>query len=160
MADTKYYGIYQGFVTNIKDPEKRGRVKVICPTVLGAKVESAWCDPVVPVAYDGGGDFCIPIKNEAVWIMFIEGNPNKPVWIGGWWSKNNTPLGASYSDINDIRIIKYGDCTITMKDGVIDINVGNGTYDIRVKNGEVRIKGNLIVEGNATVTGSISANNI
>ena len=34
MAEkTKYYGIYQGVVTNISDPEKRGRLKVKCPDV-------------------------------------------------------------------------------------------------------------------------------
>ena len=154
MAEKKYYGVYQGFVTNIKDPEKRGRIKVICPLVLGGNTESAWCDPVIPVAYDGGGDFCIPAKNEAVWILFIEGDSNRPVWLGGWWSKNKTPLGSTYSNINDIRIINYADCTITMRDGVVNINVGAGDYDLRIKNGEVTVNGNLRVNGN------ISANNI
>ena len=47
MSESNYYGIYQGIVTNIQDPEKRGRIKVRCPDVLGGKAESAWCDPVV-----------------------------------------------------------------------------------------------------------------
>lgn len=154
MAENKYYGVYQGFVSNIKDPEKRGRIKVICPSVLGGNTESGWCDPVVPVAYDNGGDFCIPAKNEAVWLMFIEGNSNKPVWIGGWWSKNKTPLGSSYSDVDKVRVINYANCTILMKDNEIVLNVAGGNSEISVKNGNVTIKGNL------TVVGDISANNI
>ena len=85
MAESKYYGLYQGIVTSISDPEKRGRIKVKCPDVLGGNTESAWCDPLVPVAYDGGGDFCMPAINETVWLQFIAGDANKPVWLGGWW---------------------------------------------------------------------------
>ena len=129
MSDKRYYGMYQGVVTNIKDPEERGRIKVICPEVLGATVESAWCDPVVPVAYDNGGDFCIPTKSETVWIQFIAGDINRPVYLGGWWSKSKTPLGKNYVNTDKIRIINYADCTITMQDGKIEINVGAGVCD-------------------------------
>lgn len=154
MSSNSYYGLYQGFVTNIKDPEKRGRIKVRCPNVLGAKTESAWCDPVVPVAYDNGGDFCIPEVGEAVWLLFINGNANKPAWLGGWWSKSKSPLGATYSDVDKVRIINYANCTILMKDNEIVLNVGGGDSEISVNNGNVTIKGNLTVEGN------ISAYNI
>lgn len=154
MADNKYYGLYQGIVTNIKDPEKRGRIKVICPDVLGAEVESAWCDPMVTVAYDNGGDFCIPCKKEAVWIQFIAGDVNRPVWMGGWWSEKKTPLGKTYTDMDKVRIISYSDCTITMKKGTININIGSGNYDLKIENGKVTVNGNLVVNGN------ISANNL
>lgn len=154
MSVKKYYGLYQGIVTNINDPEKRGRIKVKCPDILGGDAESAWCDPMIPVAYDNGGDFCIPAKNEAVWIQFIAGDVNRPVWTGGWWQKNMTPLGKTYSSIDKVRIISYADCTITMKDNTIDINVGSGSYDLRIANGKVTVNGNLVVNGN------ISANNL
>ena len=148
MSEKKYYGIYQGVVTNINDPEKRARIKVICPDVLGGEVESAWCDPVVTVAYDHGGDFCIPTKDETVWIQFIAGDSNRPVYLGGWWQKEKTPLGSSYSNIDKIRIIKYADCTITMQNGIIDINTGGGgSYDLRVQDGQITIAGNLNVTG-------------
>lgn len=148
MEDNKYYGIYQGVVTNTNDPEKRGRIKIKCPDVLGDDIESAWCDPCVPVSFDGGGDFCMPDKEETVWVMFIAGDANRPVWLGNWWSKNKTPLGDNYKDINDVRIINYADCTITMHSGVIDINVGEGTCDLRIEHNEVTVKGKLTVEGN------------
>ena len=152
--DKKYYGLYQGFVTSIKDPEKRGRIRVKCPSVLGADTESAWCDPVVPVAYDNGGDFCIPSKNEAVWLLFIGGDSNKPAWLGGWWSKNKSPLGTSYSDVDKVRFINYYDCSILMKKDEITFSISGSDSIISIKKGKVIIKGNLEVQGN------ISANNL
>lgn len=155
MAEKKYYGLYQGIVTNINDPEKRGRIKVRCPEVLGGTTESAWCDPLVPIAYDNGGDFCIPAKDEAVWLQFIAGDVNRPVWQGGWWSKNKTPLGNNYTDLDKVRIISYADCTITMKEGIININVGEGVCDLKIENNKVTIDGNLEVKGNLTTLNHI-----
>lgn len=150
MSETLYYGIYQGIVTNLKDPEKRGRIKVKCPDVLGDDEESAWCDPMVPVAYDNGGDFCIPAKDEAVWLMFIAGDSNRPVWLGGWWQKNMSPLGSNYSSVDKTRIISYSDCTITLKEGTISINVGEGDFDLKIADGKVSVKGDLEVSGKIT----------
>ena len=114
MAENKYYAIHQGIVTNIEDPEKRGRIKCKIPTVLGEDIESAWCDPISIVAYDFGGDFCLPQVKEAVWILFMDGDANKPVWLGGWWQKNQTPLGKNYTRLDDTRILKYQDWTIVI----------------------------------------------
>lgn len=159
MAESKYYGLYQGVVTNINDPEKRGRIKVKCPDVLGGNTESAWCDPLVPVAYDNGGDFCIPAKDETVWLQFIAGDANRPVWQGGWWQKNMTPLGNNYSKIDQVRIISYADCTITMQDGTININVGSGVCDLKIEHNTVTVDGNLVVKGKVSAY-SVSAGDI
>ena len=159
MAEKKYYGLYQGIVTNIKDPENRGRIKVKCPEVLGGSTESAWCDPVVPVAYDNGGDFCIPAIEETVWLQFIAGDVNKPAWLGGWWSKNKSPLGSNYSNVDKVRIIQYADCTITMQDGIININVGDGKYDLKIENGVISVDGDLKVSGAITAK-SVKADSV
>lgn len=140
-------GIYQGVVTNNNDPEKRGRLKVKCPSVFGDNIEISWCDPFVPVAYDNGGDFYIPSKDEMVWLFFIEGDINRPVWSGGWWSENKTPLSNNYTDIDKLRIINYGNCTILMRDGVIDINVGEGLCDLKIEHNKVTVQGDLVVTG-------------
>lgn len=159
MAESKYYGIYQGVVTNIQDEEKRGRLRVKCPDVLGSDVESAWCDPMIPVAYDTGGDFCMPQVEETVWIMFIAGDANRPVWLGGWWQKNMTPLAENYTGLEDLRIISYADCTITMKNGIININVGEGVCDLEIIHNQVTVKGNLKVTG-AVTAASVTAGTI
>lgn len=148
----EYYGVYQGIVTNTKDPEKRGRIKILCPTVLGATAESAWCDPCVPVAYDNGGDFCIPQIDEAVWVMFIGGDCNKPVYFGGWWRKEKSPFGTNYDEGADsTRIISYADCTITMIDGKITINVGEKDTCLVIEDGKVSITGDVEIKGSLKV---------
>lgn len=153
MKDHKYYGIYQAQVQDIDDPEKRGRIRVICPEVLDEAV-SAWCDPCVPVAYDGGGDFCIPQIDEFVWVMFLAGDCNEPVYLGGWWSEDNTPLGINYDDKEDIRTINFKNCTILMADDTLSIIVGNSdTADLIIKNDRIIINGTL--EANGDICGDV-----
>lgn len=147
MKDHKYYGIYQAQVQEIDDPEKRGRIRVICPDVLGEAV-SAWCDPCVPIAYDGGGDFCIPQIEEFVWVMFIAGDCNEPVYLGGWWSENNSPLGNNYENIEDIRTINFKNCTLVMTNDTIKVIVGEkGNTCLTIEDGKITIEGDLEVKG-------------
>ena len=160
MAEQLYYGIYPGIVTKTNDPEKRGRIKCQIPDVLGADTESAWCEPCIPVAYDTGGDFCMPQKKEAVWIMFHEGDPNEPVWLGGWWQEKKTPLGNNYTNLDDIRIISYANCLITMKKGTITINIGGGGTELKIDSGNISINGNLSVIGNISAYGTVHGSNI
>lgn len=115
MAKTTYYGKYRAKVVDVKDPQNRGRIRVMCPKVLG-EAKSSWCEPCVPVAYDKGGDFAIPKVGEFVWVEFEEGDCNKPIYTGGLWSKDKSP-SSSY-DV-ETRLITWGSCKITMtKDSV------------------------------------------
>ena len=116
------FGLYRAKVSNIEDPEQRGRIKVVCPEVIGVNVESAWCDPCVNVAYDKGGDFCIPALDEFVWIAFIAGDPNKPVYLGGWWKKESVPKDT-YDELDNYRIIKYSNDRVIMQEDKILIEV-------------------------------------
>lgn len=151
----KYYGIYQAKVSDINDPNKRGRIKVICPTVL-VGAESAWCDPVVnPVCKDLSGDFCIPSVGESVWIMYIEGDVNRPVYLGGWYSNNKTPIGNSYESVDKFRIIAYDGASILMKDGGVEIVPSNGNTGITVKSTGVEINGGMTINGSVRINGTL-----
>lgn len=118
-----FYGVYPAVVTNTDDPEKRGRIKCQIPDVLSGEVESAWCEPVVAVAYDKGGDFCVPQLKECVWVAFIGGDENRPVYLGGWWQENMTPLGEKYENLEDTRIISFQNAAISMHKDVISLAV-------------------------------------
>ena len=156
MPKQYYYGIYQGIVTDTKDPEKRGRIKILCPEVLDDVAESAWCDPCVPIAYDNGGDFCIPQIDEAVWVMFIGGDSNKPVYIGGWWQKNKSPFGEKYTGADKTRIISYADCTITLVEGKISINIAEGDADIVIQDKKITINGDVTINGAVKVKETVT----
>lgn len=138
MSVKTFYGKYRAKVVDVSDPEKRGRIRVICPKVLG-EAKSSWCEPCIPVAYDLGGDFAIPKVGEFVWVEFEEGNPNKPVYTGGLWSKNKSP-SPTYTVGS--RLITWGKCKITMTENSVEISVNNST--IKVSGSGVSISSNSV----------------
>lgn len=117
MAASCFYGKYRAKVVDVQDPHYRGRIRVMCPKVLG-EAKSSWCEPCVPVAYDNGGDFAIPKVGEFVWVEFEEGNPNKPIYTGGLWSTNKSP-SPSYEV--GTRLITWGDCKIEITNNSVNI---------------------------------------
>lgn len=122
----QYFGKYRAKVVDINDPEKRGRIRVMCPKVLGES-SSAWCEPCIPVAYDFGGDFALPKVGEFVWVEFESGDSNKPLYTGGLWATNKSP-SSSY-DSNE-RLITWGKCKISMGDSSLTLTIGGSTITL------------------------------
>ncbi len=83
-AGTKYYGLYQGTVVNNIDPLQIGRILVTVPDV-GGVVPTTWAMPCVPIAGKQMGTFFVPQIGAGVWVQFEGGDPDRPVWTGGWW---------------------------------------------------------------------------
>jgi hypothetical protein len=79
-----YYGKYRGTVINNIDPEQRGRIMALVPDVLGM-TPSSWALPCVPIAGKQEGVFVIPQIGAGVWIEFEQGDPDYPIWTGGFW---------------------------------------------------------------------------
>lgn len=161
----QYFGKYRAIVTNNKDPENMGRIKVRCPKVLG-EYESAWCTPCVQSAFNDGGMFYVPSTNEVVWVEFEEGNPSKPIWVGSWWIPNRTPLQGSNNVEEKIMLVsrsqhiieiddKNNTIIVKMKDGTrfklgkgIELTAPAGTKITMY--GDVDMKNNLVVSGTIT----------
>ncbi|UJP02940.1 MAG: phage baseplate assembly protein V [Nitrosomonas sp.] len=66
------------------DPEQRGRIMAMVPDVLGM-TPSSWALPCVPMAGKQQGVFMVPQLGSGVWIEFEQGNPDYPIWVGGFW---------------------------------------------------------------------------
>lgn len=93
-AEARYYGKYRGRVTDNGDPELRGRVRVVVPAVHGER-ETAWALPAF--AYGGAaneGLFLVPEPGADVWVEFEGGDPDLPIWTGGWFSAGEAPEGG------------------------------------------------------------------
>lgn len=86
-----YYGKYRGIVTDNKDPEKLGRLKVSVPQVSGKNIMETWAWPSGLVGGDDFGAFFIPPKGAGIWVTFENGDPNHPIWEGGHWARGKTP---------------------------------------------------------------------
>jgi len=80
----RFFGKYRGLVTQNIDPEMRGRVMVQVPDVLGM-IPSSWALPCVPVAGIQAGCFMVPPLGSQVWVELEPGDPNYPIWTGGFW---------------------------------------------------------------------------
>jgi len=80
----KYYGIYRGTVVNNVDPLQTGRILALVPDV-GGLLPSSWALPSVPLAGKQMGTFMMPQIGANVWIQFEAGDPDCPVWSGGFW---------------------------------------------------------------------------
>jgi hypothetical protein len=83
-STTRYYGKYRGTVLNNVDPEQRGRIQAMVPDVQGL-IPTTWCMPCVPMAGIEQGTFMIPQIKAGVWIEFEQGDPDYPIWVGGFW---------------------------------------------------------------------------
>jgi hypothetical protein len=81
---TRYYGKYRGTVIENIDPEQIGRVLVQVPDVLGM-TPSSWAMPCVAAAGIQAGMFIVPPIGSGVWVEFEQGDPDYPIWTGGFW---------------------------------------------------------------------------
>jgi uncharacterized protein involved in type VI secretion and phage assembly len=73
------------------DPERRGRLMITVPDVLGL-APSTWAEPCVPLSGAPGvpmGIYTVPPLGSAVWVEFEQGDPDHPVWVGCLVTKNN-----------------------------------------------------------------------
>jgi uncharacterized protein involved in type VI secretion and phage assembly len=82
--EEKYYGKHRGLVLNNIDPMQKARLLVQVPDVLGLGT-SSWAMPCVPIAGPQMGVYVVPIIGSGVWVEFEGGNPDYPIWSGGFW---------------------------------------------------------------------------
>jgi uncharacterized protein involved in type VI secretion and phage assembly len=80
----KFYGVYRGTVVINVDPLQIGRIQATVPDVSGL-TPTTWAMPCIPVAGKQMGTFFVPQIGAGVWIQFEAGDPDRPVWTGGWW---------------------------------------------------------------------------
>jgi len=96
MSDEGFYGKYRGTVVNNVDPEQRGRIQAIVPAVSNV-FPTSWAMPCVPMAGKQQGVFMVPQLGSGVWMEFEGGDPDKPIWVGGFWgiAAEVPPLGLA-----------------------------------------------------------------
>lgn len=105
QADERFYGITTGIVTNNKDPEKLGRVKVKFPW-LSDTDESHWARVASPMAGAERGIFFLPEVNDEVLVAFEQGMIEFPYILGGLWNGKDKPPETNSDGKNNLRLIK------------------------------------------------------
>jgi len=107
-----FYGKYRGKVEQNIDPMQQGRIQVSCPAVLGDGSLS-WAMPCAPFAGNGVGFFAIPPTGANVWVEFEGGDPDYPIWSGGFWGPGEAPASPALAEM---KVLKTGTGTITIND--------------------------------------------
>ena|SRR5947209_117395 len=80
----RYFGKYRGLVVNNIDPMFIGRLLVQVSDVK-ALLPSTWAMPCVPIAGTQCGAYVVPAVGAGVWVEFEHGDPQFPIWVGGYW---------------------------------------------------------------------------
>lgn len=83
-STSRYFGKYRGTVINNLDPERRGRIQVMVPDVTGV-IPGTWAMPCAPFSGIQSGVFVVPPIGAGVWVEFEQGDPDYPIWVGGFW---------------------------------------------------------------------------
>jgi len=146
VVKMKYYGKYRGQVVDNKDPNQQGRIKAKVSSVLGGG-ETGWAIPCVPYAGNHVGFFFVLPIGANVWIEFEEGDPERPIWSGGFWGSAEVPKGANDPQV---KMIKTDQVTFTFndypqQDGIVIENASGlkiimTPQEIELVNGSSKIK--------------------
>ncbi|MFZ3058851.1 MAG: phage baseplate assembly protein V [Candidatus Methanoperedens sp.] len=103
--DSRINGVVVGIVTDNKDPDKLGRVKVKIPR-LSAEDESNWARVISFMGGKQMGGFFLPEVNDEVLVAFEYGDINIPYVIGSLWNGKDSPPLTNDDGKNNFRIIK------------------------------------------------------
>jgi uncharacterized protein involved in type VI secretion and phage assembly len=152
-------GVALGIVTNLKDPQGEGRIKVKFTSFPDGGPESAWAPIAVPLAGGSRGMFFMPEKNDEVLLAFDRGDFDHPYVIGFLWNgvdkppepnpKNRvilTPGGHTlrFEDSDNAKKIiirSSGGLEITLDDNAASpsIQLSGGGRSLVLKDGKVEI---------------------
>jgi uncharacterized protein involved in type VI secretion and phage assembly len=169
-SENKYWGKYRGFVKDRNDTDKLGRLKLQVPSVLGDAI-TGWAWPALPYAGANLGFFFLPQVGDLVWVEFVEGELEHPLWSGGGWGKpgGTTEIPeeakANYPDTQVIRTKAGHLIVLEDKDGSESVTITDksGSSITLKQDGTISIKAKKDIElvandGNGDIT--MKANNI
>jgi|DewCreStandDraft_2_1066082.scaffolds.fasta_scaffold00296_45 hypothetical protein len=130
---SQFFGKYRGKVVNNIDPMQLGRVQVSVPAVLGDG-RMSWAMPCAPFAGPGVGFFAIPPVGANVWVEFEGGDPDYPIWSGGFWGVGEVPAQPA---IAQMKVLKTDGITLTFSDlpgaGGFTLEVGPPVVPVPLK---------------------------
>lgn len=172
----RWYGCYPALVSDIKDPDGQGRVKITlpwAPDTGGAKYE-AWARLATMMGGNNRGSWFIPDVNDEVLVMFEGGDARRPYVVGGLWNGSDAPpesmdgSGNNYKKVlrsrNGVKVTlddqdgqeKFicetpGGQKITLKDGpgAVEIVDSNGN-SIKLESAGVTVTASAKVTVNAS----------
>jgi len=124
------YGVYVGIVSEIKDDQQLGRVKLTFPW-RDAKDESNWARIATSMAGNEMGTYFLPEKGDEVLVAFAGGDIHEPYVIGSLWNGKQKPPQQA-DEKNNVRQIK----SRSGHEITFDDTFGKGTVTIKTSAGQ------------------------
>jgi phage protein D len=131
-------GVMVGIVTNNKDDQQQGRVKVKFPT-MGDNHESYWCRLASTMAGAGRGIAYLPEANDEVVVAFENGDPPRGVVLGAVWNGNDSLPMATSELVTGAITLRRAIKTRVGHQIVIDDTGDPGGFIIKDKTGNQQI---------------------
>jgi len=89
----RFPGVYRAQVSDVRDPERRHRIRALVPGIGAREPSQAWFDPAFAQAGADRGPFFPPNMGDSVFVTFENGDPSRPLmYFGGWYGN---PSGRS-----------------------------------------------------------------
>ncbi|HEX8499327.1 MAG TPA: phage baseplate assembly protein V [Pyrinomonadaceae bacterium] len=172
----RWYGVYPALVSDVRDPEGLGRVKLTLPWSpdTGGEHYEAWARVATLMGGGNRGSWFIPDVSDEVLVVFEGGDPRRPYVIGGLWngadappetmdgagnnfkkvvrSRNGVKITLDDTDGQEKLILETpGGQRVTMKDGpgAVEIVDSNGN-SVKLETGGITITASAKVTVNAT----------
>lgn len=89
----RFYGVVPALVSDIKDPNNQGRVKIKLPSVpdTGGAVYEVWARLSTMMAGADRGSWFVPDVGDEVLVAFLLGDPAQPFVVGALWNGSDSP---------------------------------------------------------------------
>jgi uncharacterized protein involved in type VI secretion and phage assembly len=112
----RMYGVYPALVTDIRDPEQQGRVKIVLPWAPGAggSSYSNWARMATFMGGNHRGSWFIPDVNDEVLVAFEGGDPRRPYVVGSLWNGVDAPPESMDSEGNNYRKLLRSRTRVTL----------------------------------------------
>jgi len=103
----RWYGVFPATVSDIKDPDGIGRVKIRLPwsADTGSERYEAWARLATLMGGNNRGSWFVPDVDDEVLVSFESGDVRRPFVLGGLWNGKDAPpesmdgSGNSYKKI-------------------------------------------------------------
>ena len=165
----RLYGVYPALVTDVRDPEGQGRVKIRLPwspDENGAAYD-VWARLAVLMAGNNRGTWFIPDVDDEVLVAFEAGDPRRPCVVGALWNGSDAPPetmdGAGNNERKTIRSRNGVRITLDDTGGRETLTLetpGGQRVTLQDGPGEIEIRdsnGNSVTLGTAGVTVTAAA---
>ncbi|HYQ02099.1 MAG TPA: phage baseplate assembly protein V [Polyangiaceae bacterium] len=105
----RFYGVMPALVTDVKDPDNQGRVKIKFPWSPETDDGSyeVWARLATLMGGNNRGSWFIPDKEDEVLVAFLHGDPAQPYVLGGLWNGKDSPPETMDGDgNNDKKVLR------------------------------------------------------